>query len=49
VYELKIELTKVEESIPKKEEAAYNKGYQKGLDESFEKYTQRLTELIKDK
>ena len=30
-------------------EESYKKGYQKGLDDSFEKYTNRLLELIKDK
>lgn len=48
VFALKARLTEVENSIPSKEEDAYDRGYKKGLDDSFEEYTKRLTNLIKD-
>lgn len=48
IFALKARLTEVENSIPSKEEDAYDRGYKKGLDDSFEEYTKRLTNLIKD-
>lgn len=48
IFALKARLTEVENSIPSKEEDAYDRGYKRGLDDSFEEYTKRLTNLIKD-